>query len=86
MQFIKNLLAEQRKRALGTIMRHVEVKVYPKLTQAERDELRAKIMGALGQYHDTTLDILKSSVDEGGVVNEEALGILRRLDARRGIR
>lgn len=81
MQFIKNLLAEQRKRAVGNLMRYIESQIYPVLTPAQRSELRAKVIGAIGQYHDTCLDILKASVDDGGMVNEEALLMLTRMES-----
>jgi hypothetical protein len=80
MQFIKNLLNEQRKRAVGNLMRHIETKVYPHLPPAECADLRAKVIGALGQYHDTCLDIVKASVADGSVLNDEALVVLARME------
>jgi len=80
-QFIRNLMGEQRKRALGSVMTYVEREVYPHLSESQQKALRHRIVSALTQYHDTALDVLKSAVDDGGVVNQEALAALTRMDA-----
>ena len=72
MQFVRRLLGEQRKRAVASVMSVIEANCQH-LTAQQQREVRAKVLAALNQYHDTTLDILKSSVDDGTQVNEEAL-------------
>lgn len=81
MQFIKNLLAEQRRRMVASLMQHIEAHVYPHLPERERVELRQKVLTTTSAYHDICLDVLKSSVSDGSVVNEEAMRVLGRLDS-----
>lgn len=80
-QFIRNLMGETRKRAVGSLMSYIERDVYPVLNEHQRRELRTRVLAAITQYHDVTLDVLRSSVNDGSAVNEEALVILARLDA-----
>lgn len=77
--FVRNLLVEQRGRLIGSILGHVEREVYPKLDPEARSLLRQKVLTSVGVYHDTVLDILKASVNDGAVVNEEALRLLADL-------
>lgn len=81
MQFVRNMLAEQRKRLVGTLMQHIEAHVYPHLPEREQRELRKKVLSATSTYHDICLDMLKASVSDGAVINEEALRLLERLNA-----
>lgn len=81
MSFVRNMLVEQRKRLVGTLMRHIEREIYPKLTEAERRELRKRILTAVDSYHDVCLDMLKASVDDGSVLNDEAARLLARLNS-----
>lgn len=74
MQFVRRLLGEQRKRAVASILSAIEAKT--DLPEAERRELRNQVLAAINQYHDTALDILKSSVDDGSQVNPEALRLI----------
>lgn len=76
MQFIRNLLNEQRRRAIGTLMQYMEQNVYQHLTVPEQRELRARVLGAVGQYHDTCLDMLKASVNDGTLMNEDTAQLL----------
>ena len=82
MSFVKNLLIEQRRRTVGALMGHIEEKVYSRLTPPERKELRDKVLQTVNAYHDICLDILKSSVNDGSVVNEQALELLAEIHTR----
>jgi hypothetical protein len=82
MQFVRNMLNEQRRRAVGTLMQYLEINIFPRLTEAEQRELRGKVIGAVGQYHDVCLDMLKASVNDGTVVNVEALRLISELNTR----
>lgn len=79
--FVRNLANEQRRRLVASIMEHFEKKVAPALPIGVRNqvakEFRDKVMSSVGQYHDMVLDVLKASVSDGSVVNEEALLLLR---------
>lgn len=75
-EFVRNLLMEQRKRVVGSIMGYVEREIGPALNEKQRRDLREKVLGSVGVYHDTCLDILKASVDDGIVPNAELLEIL----------
>ena len=54
----------------------------------EAEAFRDKVLASIGAYHDTCLDMLKASVDDGAVVNAEALELLRdihgKVNGRRG--
>lgn len=79
MQFVRNVLNEQRRRMTGSLMAYLEANVYQHLSEAERKELRTKVLAAVGQYHEVCLDMLKASVDDGSVINEEALHLMAGL-------
>jgi hypothetical protein len=72
---------EQRKRAVGAVMTYVEREVYPHLDERQRRDLRNRILAAISQYHDTAIDVLKASIDDGSLVNKDALDALARMDA-----
>lgn len=80
-QFVNNLMAAQRKRALGTLMTYLEREVYPHLDPTAQRALRERVIGAIGAYHETTLDVLKAAVSDGSAINQDALTILSRMDA-----
>jgi hypothetical protein len=79
-QFVRNMLVEQRKRLVGTLMRYVETDVYPRLPESERHRLRKKILQSVDAYHDVCLDMLKATVDDGSIHNDEAARLLARLN------
>ena len=79
MQFVRNLLTEQRRRAVGMLMGYVEAEVYPHLSTPVRRELRAQIIKAIDGYHVVVLDVLKSSINDGSVVNEEFVELIAGL-------
>lgn len=81
-EFVRNILTEQRKRMLGSIMQHMEREVYPKLSRDEQRRLREKVLNSTIAYHDVCLDVLKASVNDGSVVNEEAVRLMAELNAR----
>lgn len=81
MDFVRGLLNEQRKRLVGTLMQYFEENVYPMLSDAQKRELRAKVLGSVGQYHDAALDMLKVSVNDGSEGNDEVLRLLRLIHA-----
>lgn len=80
-QFVRNLMGETRKRAVGSLMTYIEREVFPMLDENQRRALRQRVLASITQYHDVTLDVLRSSVSDGSAVNEEALTILARMDA-----
>lgn len=80
-QFIRNLMGETRRRAIGSLMSYIEREVYPLLNEAQQKALRERVLAAITQYHDVSLDVLRSSVNDGAVVNEDALAMLTRMDA-----
>lgn len=81
--FVKNLAVEQRRRLVASIMECFEKKVAPTIPMGQRNqvakEFRDKVMQSVGQYHDFVLDCLKASINDGSIVNEEALTLLRDL-------
>lgn len=80
-EFVRNMAIEQRRRLVAGVMEHFEKKVAPAIPLGVRNQVakdfREKVMSAVGQYHDVVLDMLKSSVVDGSVMNEEALGLIR---------
>lgn len=81
-EFVRNLLTEQRRRLVGTLLGHIDRNIAPRLTAAEQKELREHTMRAVNAYHDVVLDIVKSSVSDGTVLNERALQLLVEMHAR----
>ncbi len=81
-EFVRRVLGERRKRAVGTILGWTERRIHDKLTPTERNELREQVIAAVGAYHDVALDMLSASIDDGGMVNQEALRMLEDLHAR----
>jgi hypothetical protein len=79
MQFVRNMLNEQRRRAVASLMQYLEDNVFERLTEREQRELRAKVIGSIGQYHDVCLDMLKASVNDGTLMNDEAARLLAGL-------
>lgn len=79
--FARNMAIEQRRRLVGAVMEHFEKKVAPAIPMGVRNQVaqqfRDKVMSAVGQYHDVVLDMLKSTINDGSIVNDEALAILR---------
>jgi hypothetical protein len=78
-EFVRNLLIEQRRRVVGSIMTHAEKNVFPTLSPAQQRVFRDKVLSSIGVYHDTCLDILKASVDDGSVVNADALSMITEI-------
>lgn len=79
MQFARNVLNEQRRRLIGNLMQYIESNVYEHMPEHEQRELRKRVLTAVGAYHDVCLDLLKASIDDGSVVNEDALRLLARV-------
>lgn len=79
MQFVRNMLNEQRRRAVASLMQYLEANIFDRLTEREQRELRSKVIGSVGQYHDVCLDMLKASVNDGTVMNDEAARLLAGL-------
>lgn len=75
--FLKSLLAESRKRLVGSLMSYLEQNVYPKLNKQQQDELRTKVLTSVGAYHDACLDMLKASINDGSISNEYLLEEIR---------
>lgn len=80
-EFARQLAVEQRKRLVGSLMDHIEKRVYPHIPVDERNALRTKVMQSVGAYHDFILDVLKASVSDGMVGNDEALALLQQIHA-----
>ena len=78
--FVRNLLNEQRKRLVGSIMTYLEQNVFDRLEPAERDELRRKVLASASQYHDVCLDMVKASVNDGTAINDEAMRLLSQIN------
>lgn len=81
MRFVRNLLNERRKRLISSILSHCESEVYSHLPPDKQANLRRKVIGSIGEYHDSVVDIVKASVDDGTVMNEEAMRLLQRVDS-----
>lgn len=79
MSLASNLLNEKRKRIVATVMGAIEAEV--ELSPLVRRDLRAKVIAAINQYHDGALDLVKACVDEGSMINDEALVVLARMDS-----
>lgn len=81
MEFAKNLLNEQRRRMVGSLMAYIEHNVYPHLPDQQRVELRAKVLSSVSAYHDVCLDMLKATLNDGTTLNDEALQLIHSMHA-----
>lgn len=79
MEFAKQLLNEQRKRMVGSLMSYIETNVYEHLSAQERLNLRSKVLSSVSAYHDVCLDMLKASVHDGTTLNDEALQLIHSM-------
>lgn len=79
MQYVRNLLNEQRRRCVGSLMAYLEANIYNRLTEREQKEVRQRVLAVVGQYHDICLDMVKASVNEGALMNDDAAALLHRL-------
>lgn len=79
MQFARNVLNEQRRRLIGNLMQYLEANVYAHLNEYEQRELRKRVLTAVGAYHDVCLDMLKASINDGTMVNEDAQRLMATL-------
>lgn len=77
--FVLNILAENRKRLVGSLMSYLEMNVYPDLDVPEQKALREKVLTSVGAYHDAVRDIVKASVNDGSVQNELVLEAIAEL-------
>ena len=77
----KRLLIERRKRCVATILGELEKDVLKagNLPPARQKEIRASVIAAIGSYHDTAIDLMRSVVGEAAI-NDEALALLGRID------
>ena len=80
--FVRNLMAEQRKRLLGSLFDYLEKNVYQKLTLDEQRALRERVITSVGVFYDFMLDCTKASVNDGVVYNEEAVQMIRHMYAQ----
>lgn len=79
-ELARSMLIERRKRLVGSLLDYVEKNIYRHLTPTERTELRKKVIADVGSYHDVCLDLIKASVNDGTVINEEALAAIHELN------
>ena len=79
-ELARNMLIERRKRLVGSLLEYMEKKVYHRLPANERTELRKKVIAEVGSYHDVCLDLVKASVNDGVLVNEEAIAAIHELN------
>jgi hypothetical protein len=80
MQFVRNMLNRQRKRVVATIMGYAEQTFFDRLSEQEKADFRHRVLGAVGQYHDTAFDLINSSVNDGMMLNEEAVRVLAKFN------
>jgi hypothetical protein len=62
-------------------MTHAEKNLFEGMSVPQQRAFREKVLASVGVYHDTCLDILKASVNDGSVVNAEALTLLTDIHA-----
>jgi hypothetical protein len=80
-EFARKVASNARQRCVGGVMTYAEKNIYPKMTAAERTAFRDKVLQSVGAYHDTLLDLLTASVDDGTLkVNEHALAAIDRMN------
>lgn len=78
-ELVRALAVEQRKRLVASLMEYAERNLYPSMTGDARRAYRDKVLASVGVYHDMMLDVLRASMSDDVLVNEEALGLLRSI-------
>jgi hypothetical protein len=78
--FIRNMLSRQRRRALAIILNYSERAFYERLTIDEQAHFRSVVLSAVSSYHDACLDMLESSVNDGMLLNEEAVRVVAQFN------
>jgi hypothetical protein len=74
---MRRLATERRKRAVGAIMGHAEQSAWwPKLTAEEQRAFRDKVLGAINDYHDLMLDMIRITGDDA-LINEKTLQVIQ---------
>jgi predicted dinucleotide-utilizing enzyme len=76
---MQDLLALQRRRLVGTIMRHLETEVYPHLEPAARQAVRQKVLQAVSAYHDVVLDVL-GATSKGEEIQNRLVEVLEGVE------
>lgn len=79
-EFVRSLLSEQRNRLVASLLGYIDRNINPKLTVEEQQALRDKVRTSVSSYHDTTLDCLKASVNDGSMHNDYALALLSKIN------
>lgn len=74
--FVRNMLNRQRKRMVAIVMRHAETSFYSELSVDQQAAFRAAVLSATSSYHDACIDLIESSVNDGMMLNEEAVRVL----------
>lgn len=82
MSFVRNFLGQRRRRMLASLMRYIEEEVYQYLPEEKRKSLRNRVLQTVNEYHDSVIDVVATSVDDGAVQNEEVLNRLASLSTR----
>lgn len=80
--FVRNMLARQRKRAVAIIMGHAERSFYDRLSVDEQAEFRSAVLGAISSYHDACIDMVEASVNDGMMLNDEAVRVIAEFNER----
>lgn len=79
--FIRGMAAKARRRAVATVMNHAERQFRPLVSKDDWEDFRDVVLNAMAMYHDQVMDIMLTLGEGPGVVNEEALMILQRLQS-----
>lgn len=83
-ELARNMLIERRKRLVGSLLDYMERNVYQHLPAGARTDLRKKVIADVGSYHDVCLDLIKATVNDGSVINEQAVAAIEELNRNLG--
>lgn len=73
---VRDLIIEQRKRLVASLLSEAESSLKPHVSQPQWMAFRSKVLDSVGTYHDFILDVLKVS-RKNGVLNEEAIRLIK---------
>lgn len=73
------LLQRQRQRLVASVLGHAERTFFAKLTAAEQQAFRSKVLASVDTYHDFMLDLTKVMEDQAPDVNQEAVRLIREM-------
>ena len=73
---VMDYLARRRNRCVGSVLGYAEREIFPKIDKTTEQAFRQLVRDAVGSYHDSIVDLVKT---DDGTRNEEVIRLLEQL-------